>query len=294
MKRSNEQLSKCSIKHQKDDSKLGEIGTRFGGLVILMRLVIGIFLLSGWLFGGASLSHASEPITLVSYYLEPPYELGNGKGLTHELAAYLNQRADGRLHFEAKALPRKRLDRQIEKGESLIIPWANPDWFPKLTGGDHRWSSPYIQGASMVIANASDKREFRSPESLKGCILTGVVGFYYPGLDELVAKNEIERRDFLTYGEVFRIISARPGNCTMASTITTKYLIRAMALERKVRILDDDFDTFSRRFLLVNQPSHVQDFLNETAEVMAQDGEWLKVLNRYGLRDLADQKLAKN
>jgi len=258
-----------------------------------MRLVFSIFLISVWLFGGGSTSHASEPITLYSYYLDPPFEMGNGQGLNHELAAYLNSRANGRFLFEAKTLPRKRLDRRVKRGDPVVLPWANPDWFPNLKDIEHRWSSPYIRGASMVVAHASDKREFQTPESLKGCTLAGVVGFYYPGFDELVAKKQIKRLDFPTYDEVFRVIAARPGNCTMASAITTTYMIRAMGLEGKVRILDDDFDTFTRRFLLINQPPHVLDFLNETAKAMARDNAWQKVLTRYGLRNIADRMLAQ-
>jgi len=237
-------------------------------------------------FMGTSPLKAGEPVKLYTYYLEAPYVTGEGQGLTYDLADYLNKRAKGRYQFIVELLPRKRLDRLINKGVPMVVPWANRAWFALPEKIKFHWSKPYLKGANLVITNAGDELIYRGPEALEGCSLAGVSGHKYAGVDALVAAKKLKRQDYLSYETVLRLLSVRRGHCTIISSVTANFLIKEMKLKGRVKIAKGHHSTFTRHFLLARQQEGVTAFLNLATRSMVTDPKWHVILSHYGLDSL--------
>jgi len=229
---------------------------------------------------------AAQEVVLYSYYLEAPYITGEKRGLNHDLARYLNDKAEGRYHFTVKVLPRKRVDRLIERGASMVVPWAAPEWFKDLKTESIAWSKPYLKGAAVVVTNQNDPLVYKGPHSVKPRTLQGVVGYRYPGVDDLVSRGLVRRQDLESYGHVLKLLAARPGNCTVVSQLTARYLIKELSLEGKVRLAEGYHSTFKRHFLIVNHSDEMTAFLDAAVEGMAADDAWRRLMRNYGLEEL--------
>jgi len=229
---------------------------------------------------------AAQEVILYSYYLEAPYITGEKRGLNHDLAQYLNEKADGRYRFTVKILPRKRVDRLIERGAPMVVPWAAPEWFKDLKTESITWSKPYLQGAAVVVTNQNDPLVYKNPASVKPRTVQGVVGYHYPGVDDLVNRGLLRRHDLESYDHVFKLLAARAGHCTVVSQLTARYLIKELGLEGKVRLAEGYHSTFKRHFLIVNHSDEMTAFLDATIDEMAVDDAWRRLMRNYGLEEL--------
>ena len=229
---------------------------------------------------------AGQEVILYSYYLEAPYITGEKSGLNHDLARYLNEKADGRYQFTVKVLPRKRIDRLIKHGVSMVLPWATPEWFRNLDGQSGVWSKPYLNGASVIVTNQNDPMVYKGPASVKPRTVQGVVGYRYPGVDDLVSQGLLRRQNLESYDHVFKLLAARAGNCTVVSQLTARYLIKELDLDGKVRLAEGYHSTFKRHFLILNHSGELTAFLDATIDGMASDDAWRKLMRNYGLEEL--------
>ena len=64
---------------------------------------------------GSSVAQAAEEITLYTYHNHPPFITQPGVGLSHDLVALLNRKADGAFHFSLKVVPRARLNAMLKQ-----------------------------------------------------------------------------------------------------------------------------------------------------------------------------------
>ncbi len=238
---------------------------------------------------GITSAWAGEKISLNSYYFEPPYVTGIDKGLNYDLASYLTQISGGQYHFAAEVIPRKRLDRKLAANcDSMVVPWANRRWFSMADRKDYFWSNAYQKGASVIVTNISQPlHQYKGVESTLHLTLLGNLGHHYKGFDEHVKAGKLIRKDYPHYGTILNAIAHRPGIFTVISLTLTRYLTNKLGLEGKLSIAQPYHSVFTRHFLTCQKPSELNLFISKATKRMRTDPQWLKILGKYGLTDLA-------
>lgn len=250
--------------------------------------------LCAWLvtFGaGNSASAALQHVDIQSYYAEPPFVISPDHGLSYDLVQYLNDHAHGAFDFTLVIEPRKRLDRSIERGEPVVVPWASPNWFRNAVGSLVQWTQPFVWGASVIVTNPAEPVVYEGPQSLVKLSLAGVTGHQYYAIDSFVKDGRIKRQDMNNYEDVFRLIANRPGHFSVSSIILARYLTKEMQLDGKIAFAQPYHQKFTRSFLVQHSDPAVFEFLNDVAGKMQTDPKWHEILARYGLGDLSEPGL---
>lgn len=155
-----------------------------------------ILLLVLWALG-ALLPARAEDVVLYAYHLKPPYIVDEAqrKGLYYDLAQELSKRVRG-YTFRTEYLPRLRLERDLEKGtlKGLVV-GVNPAWFKDLAHTRFLWSPPFMHDTDVVVSTPQHPLAYEGPQSLVGKKVGLSRGYYYFGVDELVADARVLRDD---------------------------------------------------------------------------------------------------
>ena len=104
--------------------------------------------------------------------------------------------------------PRKRLENTLISGEADITCNINKNWVQKGEAAYH-WT-PALFSNKTLIVGARNAAPIRQLEDLQGKSVGGVLGFSYPGLDELVKNGKVIRDDALDLDKTYlKLINGR-------------------------------------------------------------------------------------
>lgn len=228
---------------------------------------------------------AAADVTLYTYHAEPPFVTGDGKGLTHELADYLNKKTGGNPKFKVSVMPRSRVDQAVQGADFKdAVPWVFPVWFKDKDKTNYLWSEPLFPDENIVVSTPAKKIDFAGPESLKGSSFGGVLGHNYAGIDDLVKAGQIERTDANNEETNLKKVASGRVDATLLPASSANFLFPDLGIESKVYVSKTPQSKYTRHVLVSKKNPELLKQLNGIIGEMKKDPAWLDVLKKYKIK----------
>lgn len=240
---------------------------------------------------GAARSVAGRPagpLKLISYYDYPPFVTGPQQGLSFELAAWLQQRAEGLLEsVELELLPRRRVDAQVRQPQwAGLVPWVSPAWFATPEQAQALiWSAPVMNDEDLVLSLKRQPIEFNGAASLRGRKLGGIYGHVYTDADPMVARGELQRLDSFTQeANLRRLLEGRVDLVFLSRSGLAWWRQRLPGFDEQIHVADQARMRYQRHLMLSRDlPELLRERLLQLVQSMSSDSQWREVMRRYGL-----------
>ncbi|WP_407295982.1 substrate-binding periplasmic protein [Stutzerimonas zhaodongensis] len=232
---------------------------------------------------------AQQRVEVWTYHLLPPFIIKDGEGLSHAFVDLLNNDPSNRnrFHFELVELPRKRVDLRLARKRPGVLLWATPSFFTAAQTASGKWSEPLLMDQQDFVSLPVAPFEYKSPESLHGLVLGGVLGHRYEGLEEGIASGAIRRQDVHNdLQNIERLLTGR---------ITTFLIPRSTLLYyAKEKTLSDLYVSqkplyqFARHLFMADTLGEaVTRYLDRFLAALPENPEWQILLFEYGLQPIA-------
>ncbi len=221
--------------------------------------------------------------TLYSYHLKPPYIVDQQAeiGMYYDIVRYLNKYSTS-YRYKLTFLPRKRLEfilnnNQLDGG----VIGVNPIWFDDKLQQKYLWTPPLFNDRDDVVSLASNPINYKNASSLKGKTVGGVRGFYYWGIDELVAKGEIERVDSINEQALLNMLEAKRLDAIVIGRPTMHFFKNSMELSQPLYIAKTPHDLFMRHILLPKRFTLEHQQLSLLVAQVTSDSHWQAYLAQH-------------
>lgn len=246
--------------------------------------IIGVWLLLVVAAGASGSSAEGETVELWSYYFSPPFSIAeDGQDITSFLAAECTRFSEGRWTFEARSLPRSRLNAYLQEGQQGVVVWANPIWFGDRDETLYHWTERVVRGRNEIVSLASQPVEYEGPESLIGKSFGGVRGHHYVGIDELVEAGRLERHDVDSFKQNLRKLLKNRIDVTLIPKEELFLLKQQMSFDKEIHISSLPHQEYDRKFLVTPGLSGVREHINACLDQLRTDPRWLSRLKSVGL-----------
>jgi len=131
---------------------------------------------------------AADPVTVYTYHNHPPFVVEAGKGLSYELADYLNRKSKGNPTFKIEVVTRAQLDKLLAAPDfSGAVAWVAPEWLKDKDKTTYLWTGGVMDDANVILSSTKAKIDYKDPASLKGKQFGGIAGHKYAGIDDPAA-----------------------------------------------------------------------------------------------------------
>ncbi len=255
-------------------------------MIFLSRLASLFFILFIFLrtdVAVASGGKVKQAVNIYVYHLMPPFIVDKNKhsGLYYDFADYLNRLSSDYV-FETIFVPRKRLDKMLKDRQlDGVLLGVSPIWFKDKNEQKYLWTHSFYHDRDEVISHASLPIEYEQPSSFSGKVFGGVRGFYYFGLNELVASGKIKRQDTIGERELLTMLAYKRIDAAIVSRSTFEYLTAAEFDKNSFHLSAKPHDVFERRILIPRQYSEIFNYLDPIMINLEADPRWQKVLAKY-------------
>lgn len=227
-------------------------------------------------------AHAAAPVPIYTYHNHPPFVLEAGKGLSYELADYLNRKTGGNPAFRVEVVTRAQLDKVLAAPDFAgVVAWVAPAWLKDKDKTTYLWTSGVMEDANVILSNANSRIEYKDPASLKGKQFGGIAGHNYAGIDELVAAGAIKREDAEKERNNLRKLEAGRIDATLLPRSTASYLLDEMQLGSKLYVAPTAQSSYTRQLMVARKAPELQKVLGEAVTQMAKDPAWQATLSKY-------------
>ncbi|MBF6622380.1 MAG: PAAT family amino acid ABC transporter substrate-binding protein [Pseudomonas stutzeri] len=231
---------------------------------------------------------AQQPVEVWTYHLSPPFKVDASRGLSQEFVDLLNHDPAnaGRFRFELVELPRKRLDMRLANHSPGILLWATPQFFSAALTAKATWTQALLLDQQSFVSLPDTAFEYERPQSLKGLILGGVLGYRYEGLEKQIASGAIRRQDAQTdLQNLQKLLSGRIDTLLIAHS-TLLYYHQSEKLG-DLYISEKPLYQFTRHLLITNNLGDaVTGFLDDFLTTLPGNPHWQIILSHYGLQSM--------
>ena len=255
-------------------------------IFIIIRSCVVFFILLAPFF-----SMAKENVTLAYYNETPPWQtnIQGLKGLSYELATFLNSEKNSPFHFAAEFIVRNRINQILEKGnEPIVVAWVQPAFFDDENKTKFYWSKPLISDSQLILSSAKNPLLFYNLNSLKGKVFSAVAGLRYRTLEPFIKSSEIKRVDSIRYvTAIENVLSANKGLdfCIIENTTLNFF----KNIDKTIINLNNSYVSkkplnplYKRSLLIPRSNKKLFDYLEKRLKIIDKDREWKKILKKYG------------
>jgi len=222
-------------------------------------------------------------ITIFTYHQKPPLIIDNNtqQGLYFDVCRHFNENSDD-FRFELVYVPRKRIERMLESQQldGMVI-GVSPIWFKDNDEKKYFWTSRIFTDRDEVISLASSPIKYSDQTSLQGKVFGGVRGFYYHGINELVAKNKINRFDTANELDLFSMILNKRIDSAIVSRSTFEYVIKKNNWQDKFYVSKKPHDIFDRRILIPKNQKNIYLHVSSLINKLQSDVNWKYHISQY-------------
>lgn len=223
------------------------------------------------------------PVNVYVYHLKPPFitHLKNEQGLYYDFSKYLSSKSK-KYQFKTVFIPRKRIDHMI-KYQKLngILLGVNPVWFKDKEENKYLWTAKIFTDQDEVVSLKEKPIEFSTPSSLENLRFGGVRGFYYYGINELVAKNIINRIDTISEQALLNMLITKRIDCAIISKSTFNYITRQSKNRSLFHLSVKPHDKYTRKLLILHKDQAIFDDIEPIIKTMEHDRAWAAILLSY-------------
>lgn len=227
---------------------------------------------------GAGPVAAAETITLATYHTHPPFLIGAGEGLTHDLARELTERSAGAYRFEVEPMSRPRLNKQLEEGRRMVVPWVSPLWFGDAEEKRYGWvAESLMRDGNAIVSPVARPVDYTGPESLEGLRFGGQRGHRYVGIDDYILGSQTTRRiDADTHDDNLERLERGLIDVTLVPDSAVRYVIRSRGLGEVLYISPTPHTSYERRMLVSAPDPALLAYLEQALQELAADPGWLE------------------
>jgi len=228
---------------------------------------------------------AADPVTVYTYHNHPPFVVEAGKGLSYELADYLNRKSKGNPTFKIEVVTRAQLDKLLAAPDfSGAVAWVAPEWLKDKDKTTYLWTGGVMDDANVILSSTKAKIDYKDPASLKGKQFGGIAGHKYAGIDDLVAAGAVKREDAEKERNNLRKLEAGRIDATLLPRSTANFLLKEMDLGSKVYVAPTAQSSYTRLVLVPKRSPEVHKVLNEAIADMGKDAGWQATLSKYAAK----------
>jgi len=231
----------------------------------------------------SSSAFAAGPVSIYTYHNHPPFVLEAGKGLSYDLAEYLNRKAKGSATFRIEVVTRAQLDKLLAAPDfSGVVAWVAPEWLKDKDKTTYLWTGGVMDDANVILSSTKAKLEYKDPSSLKGKQFGGIAGHKYAGIDDLVAAGAIVREDAEKERNNLRKLEAGRIDATLLPRSTANFLLKEMDLGSKVYVAPTAQSSYTRQILVPKGNAELHKLVSAAVADMGKDSGWQATLTSYG------------
>jgi polar amino acid transport system substrate-binding protein len=222
-------------------------------------------------------------VTVYAYHLQPPLiiDIGGQSGLYFDFVNHLN-RLSNEYEFSLVYVPRKRIEVMLERNEmNGILLGVNPKWFKDRAEQKYLWTSIVFEDRDEIVSLQSAPFEYQSPNSLKGKTVGGVRGFYYAGINELVAQGLVNRIDTVDEEALLTMLTKQRIDVAIIGRFMYEYYLSDSVKATVFHLSAEPHDRYHRRILVPKEQSvlflHLQDLVTK----LGYDCKWQQKMMEY-------------
>lgn len=222
-------------------------------------------------------------VTVYAYHMQPPLiiDLDSQTGLYFDFVRKLNK-LSANYEFELEFVPRKRIEAMLERNAMQgVLLGVNPKWFKDKDEQKYLWTTTVFTDRDEVVSLKSTPFEYQSPDSLKGKLIGGVRGFYYAGINELVARGKVSRVDTAGEAALLTMLIKKRVDAAIIGRSMYDYLLNEPALQGKFHLSDNPHDSYDRRVLIPKSQVDVYQHMQALITELDKDCLWQLAVKRY-------------
>lgn len=235
-------------------------------------------LLAGLVYGNAA-AGAVEKISLYSHYTTAPFAVEGVPpqlSYTVRLAAWLTAQSAGRYLFEARQMPRLRLNRIVAQADwQGVVAWANPLWFADPERQRFLWSSALMSDRNVLVSRQVDHVLFPVQEPAQPLRLGGISGHFYADLEPFIQRGLLLRED--AQNDLSNVLKLQHGrvDIVVVQASSLAYLRSQMADFDQWASVSSTLQPSYQRYLFTNTANpQLMAFLQQALLQLAQAPEW--------------------
>lgn len=227
-------------------------------------------------------SSLGKDIFFLTYYDTPPFIKNGKEGLVYELAKRMTELSRGMYKFNVMKARRARIEKSLNDGEEVIIPFVNPIWMNDLEKRRYLWSPSIFSGINILVSSKLKTIELAQLEG-GGYSLCGIKGHVYRSLDKYIEKKLIVRNDYNDYGHCLMLISRGRVDFTSLPFSIAYDLSRELEIKHKLYFSKKPTFTFKRYLLINNSLYDEYKEIVKIVKALGKDLKWQELLKKYEL-----------
>ena len=235
-------------------------------------------LLAGLVYGNAA-AGAVEKISLYSHYTTAPFAVEGVPpqlSYTVRIAAWLTAQSAGRYLFEARQMPRLRLNRIVAQADwQGVVAWANPLWFADPERQRFLWSSALMSDRNVLVSRQVDHVLFPVQEPAQPLRLGGISGHFYADLEPFIQRGLLLRED--AQNDLSNVLKLQHGrvDIVVVQASSLAYLHTQMAdFDQWASVSPTLQPSYQRYLFTSNSNPQMMAFLQQALLQLAQAPEW--------------------
>jgi polar amino acid transport system substrate-binding protein len=195
---------------------------------------------------------------------------------TVRLAAWLTAQSAGRYLFEARQMPRLRLNRIVAQSDwQGVVAWANPLWFADPERQRFLWSSALMSDRNVLVSRQVDHVLFPVQEPVQPLRLGGISGHFYADLDPFIQRGLLLRED--AQNDLSNVLKLQHGrvDIVVVQASSLAYLRSQMADFDQWASISPTLQPSYQRYLFTSTANpQLMAFLQQALLQLAQAPEW--------------------
>ena len=232
------------------------------------------------LCGWSSLATAAENVPFMVYNSYAPYVIDSSKsqGVAYAVADLLSRQSNGRFTFTVTLMPRKRLDKLLETGATMVVPFVSPQFFADEAMGKFLWTTPLFIDQQLIVHGPANRVDYSGPHSLTGKRLGGIAGNRYAPLEAGFADGSILREDALSDDQNLAKLALGRLDAVSISSVSFNYLKhqdqRFSGLEASATPIYS-----TERRLMIQGRAELRDFIQHVIDDPSVSPQWSAALS---------------
>lgn len=235
-------------------------------------------LLAGLVYGNAA-GAAVEKISLYSHYTTAPFAVEGVPpqlSYTVRLAAWLSDKSAGRYLFEARQMPRLRLNRIVAQADwQGVVAWANPLWFADPERQRFLWSNALMSDRNVLVSRQVDQLLFPAQEPAQPLHLGAISGHFYADLEPFIQRGLLLLED--AQNDLSNVLKLQHGrvDIVVVQASSLAYLRSQMADFDQWASVSPTLQPSYQRYLFTSTANpQLMAFLQQALLQWAQAPEW--------------------
>lgn len=246
---------------------------------------------------------SAAPVSLYTYHRQPPFvlELEQRTDLMFEVAALLNQQADAQHAYDARVLPRARLNQALAGwldgscagagapgcDDNWMLLWVIPAWGWGEGAEQRFFWVDLFKDEDLVVSTQQYKVPYRNANSLIGERFAALRGHHYPmGVEELMLQGKINREDGNDVRASLMRVHLRRAGVTIIRRLAFNYYLQndpqLMSVAADFYVARQPFNQFTLQAMIpISRPD-----LRDVLERAKADPACAALFARYGIKPL--------